>query len=299
MCSSSLPTRVTPSAVSRSISELERKLGVSLLQRSSGKILVTAEGQRYLEIIGGALETLEIASTGLAEESHSADGLVRVGVPSMYARVVLMPKLESFLASNPKINLELVICDASPDPIAQKLDLWLQFDKPETKHHIIKVIYSPPVRLVASPRYLERSPPLETPKDLEQHNCLVPHTPEMLKWQVFSLKDGHDGPTAHEQVGAGRLKFIDHIDLIYEATRAGMGIMAADIGMIIEDLRSGRLQIVLPDYAVHGTSRWSRYLCLLYNQQWIMPRRVEVVKDFLIRTAKELTESLHLIDGYQ
>ena len=221
--------------------------------------------------------------------------MVRVGVPAMYARVVLIPAMESFLARHPDIKLSLVVCEGSPDPIAQKLDLWVQFGMPSTTNYITKVIYAPPIRLVAAPEYLAKHPKISTPEDLARHNCLHWHHPHSDSWYIYKLARKSPDSVSYLDRQVGNARIIDNIDLLYDAARAGLGVMSADLGMIVDDLLSERLQIVLPEYWTSGNYARSGKLSLFYDRRLIMTQRMEIVKDFLIESAGAMSERLKLI----
>jgi DNA-binding transcriptional LysR family regulator len=243
----------SPSAVSKSVARLERRLGVRLLQRSTRTLSLTTEGAAYYERVAPLLRALEDAED-VVQMSDDARGLLRVTAPVFLGRMLIGEWSEAFLARHPNVKIELSVTDRRVDLIREGFDVALRIGElPDTELTARKLADLPMV-IIASPDYLTRRGVPRTVENLHQHACLR----YLLAGRPypFVFADGTSFTTD------GLLDSDDSITL-YHAVLHGAGIAQLLRFVAEDDLAAGRLVEILPDvpmpsvpaHAVHAFGR--------------------------------------------
>ena len=257
----------SPSAVSKSVARLERRLGVRLLQRSTRTLSPTAEGAAYYERVVPHLRAIEEAED-IAQVPENVRGLVRVTVPTTFGRPLIAAWADSFLDRYPDIKLELSVTDRRVDLIRESFDIAVRFGELEDTSLIGRSLGALHYVLAASPRYLDRRGTPRSIDGLKQHACLR------------YLRAGRPFPFTF----ADGTRFVpegpfdtDDAQYLIDAALEGAGITRFMRLAIENDLANGRLRIVLPEIplvteSVHVLHPFGRQL----------PLRVRVFIDFLV-----------------
>lgn len=236
---------VTPSALSHAIRNLETRLGVRLLNRTSRTVAPTDAGDtlaKRLEIgfleIGGALAEIN-------RHRERPVGRLRLNVLQDGARLLLARHLPTFLHSYPDVAVEVAVDDHMVDIVAAGFDAGIRFGG-TVPEDCVAVRIGPPLKwvAVASPRYLHRSPPLRTPEDLKVHNCIQIRTGQGVIYRWDFEKDGE-----HRSIDVPGKLCVNETTLGIDIAIAGGGIMYCLHDRISKHLQRGELQVVLPDWA--------------------------------------------------
>ena len=226
-------------AVTKHVAALERLMDAQLLSRSTQHVALTEAGARLLD--GGArlLGEFETLEAGVRDAVSEPRGLVRVGTPPAFGAAHLVPAVAAFTARQPRIRVSLLLDDGASDLVRDGLDLSVRI-APALKDasYVARLLLEVPQLLVASPAYVETHGMPREPAELKRHNCLV----HALKAPTDTW---HFGEVAVRVRGSTRSNFGE---ALRSAALLGHGIAMHPIYMVDEDLRTGRLLRVLPDW---------------------------------------------------
>ncbi|MEN9518661.1 MAG: hypothetical protein RLZZ381_1249 [Cyanobacteriota bacterium] len=262
----------TPSAVSKSISTLETELGVQLLKRSTRTLSLTQDGRIFYERCQKLLSEYEEIEATLRGSYRVPQGRLRVDMPIVVARFIVLPALPEFLRRYPQVQLELGVNDRPIDLIQEGYDAVVRIGKLRDSNLIMQALS--PLRLFtyASPEYLAQYGEPQTPEDLLKHNCLAYiYTPsgQFADW-LFE----EDGERISLAV-TGNFCSNDPEALIDSAV-AGIGIHQTASFTVEKYLQSGRLKPILTSYSTTGLP-----ISLLYPPTRHLSAKVRVFSDFL------------------
>ncbi|MCD9088335.1 LysR family transcriptional regulator [Stenotrophomonas sp. SY1] len=237
---------VSPSALSQTIRNLERRLGTRLLQRTTRTVGLTEPGQRLLQETVPALARIGTALQAMEESRDIPSGQLRITTPRYAAEHLLLPFLPGFHARHPQVRVELSIQPAMVDVVAEGFDAGIRLGE-SLAAGMIAVPLGPSLRLavVASPDYLQQHGVPDRPEALVDHAC-IPHRNSdgrIMPWE-FS-RDGHD---FYIEVDGPLLLNDSHLAL--QATRAGLGLQQVFEHNVRADLDAGRLVRVLEAWQV-------------------------------------------------
>ncbi|MFE3837972.1 LysR family transcriptional regulator [Pseudogemmobacter sonorensis] len=271
---------VTKSAVGKSVSRLEARLGTQLIRRSTRRLVLTADGEAYLAVARRALEEIGAAETFLASGNRDVAGRLRVDAPAAWGRQVLLPILVDITREHPGLHLSLSFTDRIIDPIEERVDLVIRFgETPDTGGLITRKLAEQRAPLVAAPGYISRKGVPATPEDLHHHDCIT------------GVR--RDAPTGYRIVrGTGtpeRLHVLATHEIgdgaaVVEAAIAGLGIAQMPLSLVAQPLADGRLVEVLPDY---GTAPVGIYA--LWPETRHLLARVRHVVDVLAKHGQQGT----------
>lgn len=233
------------SKLSRRIAELERELGVRLIQRSTRRFAVTEIGQEYYRHCVAMLVQADAAQEVIERTLAGPHGTVRLSCPTALLDYQVGDMLASYLAACPGVQLQLDSTNRRVDVIGEALDLAIRVRFPplEDADLVMKVLGESTQRLVASPGLLAGAKDVRTPGDLARLPSLgewPPHGPHA--WELQGPDDARAN-VAH----APRLVTDDKLALRIAALQ-GVGVVQLPTMMVRQDLLEGRLIDVLPDW---------------------------------------------------
>jgi DNA-binding transcriptional LysR family regulator len=249
--------RVSPSAVSKIIQQLEARLGVSLLTRTTRATSVSEAGERLLGQVRPALEVILAAMSDVGNLADKPSGRLRLNVPQLAYPNFLKPLVASFNKLYPDVTVELCFENAASDIFERGFDAGVRVSDILAKDMVALKLYGPLCHIVAAaPSYLDRFGRPEHPKDLLSHNCLCVGVGHRVydRWEFE-----HRNKPFEVQV-RGSLIMNDAF-LALDAAEDGAGLVYTDEDMIADRLKAHRLEIVLSDYAAFSTG------CYLYYPQ--------------------------------
>jgi DNA-binding transcriptional LysR family regulator len=263
---------VTPSAVSKLVTRLERRLGVRLLQRSTRRMALTAEGTLYFERVQRIVAEIEDAESDVMRFSTTPRGRVRIAMGNAFANFALVPALPEFMARFPEISLDLVVTEYKLDLVEAGLDLAIRFGPLGELNLAARRIGEFERVVAAAPAYLERHGTPRTPEELAQHNCLtLAGVPGQTEWPFRS-------PRGTRSIAVRGNLNIDNAETLYEAALAGLGIIRlADI-VVGPAIQTGHLVPILLD--VHQPEPLPVHA--VYAPERRRPPRIEAVLQFLV-----------------
>ena len=227
------------STLSRRISLLEEGIGLRLLHRTTRKIELTEAGQLYYERCKRIVEEARLAHEELGDMVAQPSGVLRVSLPVDFATTYLAPLLPEFAELYPGISFEFDLTPRNVDLVAEPFDLAIRMGTPETSNLIVRVIARVSAKLYASPSYLETNGDPAHPAELEGHECLTMTT--VPTWKMSA------GTETYEAKAAGRFR-VNSIAMVRRLAEFGMGIAFLPERIIAEEVASGQLRNILPDW---------------------------------------------------
>jgi len=235
------------SALSQTIRQLEARLGVRLLNRTTRSVSPTEPGRRLHERMAPMLREMDAAVAEAVDTRTRASGTLRINTLNMAAKRLIAPRLGRFARAHPDVVLDIVIDDTLSDIAGEGFDAGIRVGN-RVQKDMVAVRMTPDVELlaVASPDYLARHGEPRTPEDLSRHACILwrfPGSGRIAGWEFSKA-----GKTV-EFFGEGNV-ISNHQDIIVPAALQGLGILYAyNDDDIAEALRDGRLRRVLADWS--------------------------------------------------
>ncbi|MGB0631072.1 MAG: LysR family transcriptional regulator [Alphaproteobacteria bacterium] len=234
---------LSASAVSKSISRLETRLDTRLIDRTTRRLSLTAEGRSYFESCRRIMSDLESAEAALAEARSVPRGLLRVQVPRGFGRKVVIPALVEFLDANPEMSVEVTVRDGAIDPGEEGVDISFVLGNPSEGQFIARHVTDIGYAVCASPDYLARHGYPVVPSDLATHRCLNylhPRTGRTRDWTLVT--DGQNVAVPVASVFTG-----NDIQAVHQAALSGAGVAYLMDFLIADDVKAGRLVILMQD----------------------------------------------------
>lgn len=271
---------MSPSAVSKRISGLENRLGVRLLNRSTRRITLTNEGRMFHErakrIAADIVETEEM----VVSMGSRVRGTLRVTANVALAKAHLLPLFPEFLKRYPGLHLVLELTDRPVDLAEEGIDVAIRFTEQIVDTSVVarKLLTNRRV-ICASRAYLDVHGIPATPEDLLEHNCL-------RLWTVTSWNEWEfEGPEGTRTLRVDGNFEANSADAVYHAALTGLGVARLSTYLVGNDLKSGRLVQLLPDY-VHQKAD----ILAVYPDRRNLAPKARVFIDFLSDRLGALTE---------
>lgn len=264
-------------STTKHVAALENLYQARLLTRNSQFVCVTEAGELVLD--GGLrlLSELEHLNDRVQAVTSELSGNITVGVPPSFGGHYLTPAIAAFQEIAQNVHFELQVDDGTSNLVREGQDVCIRItEKLQSTDEIAKLIAIAPQIMVAAPAYIENSPAINTPEDLDNHQCLV----NTLKTPTGVWMFSRDDETYSVPV-SGRLKSNFGNPLLAAALR-GQGLTIHPVYMIRDYVENGRLQVVLPDYKptelrIHA----------IYPQREFLPHRIRAFLDFLKQWVQE------------
>ena len=264
-----------PSSISRAIATLETELGARLFNRTTRQLSPTEAAVGYFDRIEPMIDELERAALVAADSGDEPRGTLRITAPVTFAQVNLVPLLPEFARRYPALSFELLLTDQMLDLVEARVDLAVRLgklaDSSLIAHRLCDMVYC----VCASPDYLRRQGKPASPAELERHECLrYPVQGYGARWR---FRRG-DGPV-NEVAVRGRVVVSNGVAL-RQCAVSGMGILMLPRWNVAEELRTGALVELFPEYRATA-SEFDTAAWLLYPSRSYLPLKVRAYADFL------------------
>jgi DNA-binding transcriptional LysR family regulator len=245
--------RLSRSAVSKYVAELEQDLGVQLLSRTTRRVTATENGQAYFERALAILADLDAADRAVAQLQATPRGLLRVNAPMSFGTMELGPAIASFMMQYPELQIQLTLSDEHVDPVQEGLDVTLRIADLESSSLIARRIMPIDRVVCASPAYLKQHGTPKHPSDLRHHDCLTyGYLSTGNQWKLTG-KDGDHWITPRWTLCA------NNAEVLRDAAAGSCGIALLPVFIAADALKSGRLQTFLADYQAPPLSLYAIY----------------------------------------
>jgi DNA-binding transcriptional LysR family regulator len=229
--------------VSRHVSELEARLGVRLMQRTTRRLSLSEAGAEYLQRCVQILAELEEANAAVSASAVQAQGLLKITAPLTFGIRHLAPLWGEFLRVHPRVELEVNLNDRMVDLIEEGYDLAVRIGQLASSTLIARRIAGTRLVLCASPRYLQQAAPIRELDDIVQHAVIgYTYLATGEQWR-FS------GPRGARSIEVRPRLRSNSGDTCRAAALADQGVIFQPTFLVGEDLQAGRLVQILPQYA--------------------------------------------------
>lgn len=229
------------STVSSKVSSLERRLGVTLIQRTTRRLNITPAGQAYFKHCVQGLQEIEAGEAELAATKGEPQGLLRITAPVELGASVLPDLVERFLKKYPKVRIEVILADRRVELLSENVDLAIRAGELQDSTLIAKKIGMVYFAPFASPKYLKANGSPNHPRDLRHHECLQFTPIGFEEWRLIGSKGAFNVPVP------GRI-IINDLNMIKTLTVSGMGIALLPSFYCRQEVSSGKIVRVLPEW---------------------------------------------------
>ena len=265
---------VTQPAISRQITALEQQLGTRLVERTTRAVTLTEEGRDLMTAAQELVDSAENLRNSVGRRRGAPAGRVRLSVPVPLG-LSLSSQVGPLLHRCKELSIDLVLRDRTSDLIEDGLDLEVRVGPIVDLALIARRIGSTTAFLVAAPRYLrDRSSPTR-PCDLQEHDCIVYHRWGDDNTWWFSSPEGELSVSVR-----GRFR-ANNAEAVRRAALEGLGIALLSHLTAQDDVRAGRLKLLMPDFP---PLRFP--LSVVYPSRRNLPPRTRIVIDFLTKVLR-------------
>ncbi|MDB5874196.1 MAG: transcriptional regulator, LysR family [Ramlibacter sp.] len=267
---------VVPSVVTKKLAALEARLGFKLFQRTTRRVVATAEGEALCERATQLLQAFSQLEADLHEKRSEPSGVIRLAATFGFGRLWLGPALAEFQARHPRLQVQLQLTERLPNLAVEGYDgavwLWSVHGQRASEWVSRRLARNQRV-VVAAPQYLRERGLPQVPADLALHDCLIVRESDQ-RFDVWGLRRERDKTETRVRV-QGPLSS-NSGELVRDWCLAGRGIMLRSLWDIAPQLASGQLVRVLPGYAM-----WDADIHWLAPHRAQTPKRVRLLIDFL------------------
>ncbi|KMS59344.1 transcriptional regulator [Novosphingobium barchaimii LL02] len=236
-------------AVSKTIAQLENRLQVSLLIRSTHGLSPTEAGQRFFERAKVAIQEADEAELAARGAGAGLSGCLRVSAATTFARLHIVPLLPRFLADNPELEIDVILDDRVIDLVAEGVDLSLRMGTLADSAAVARKLATGGRSVLATPGYLARAGEPRTPAELAGHDVVI-YSQTANVWALS--RDGTEtSVTVH-----GRVR-VSAAEGLREAVLADMGLTIASDWMFAREIESGAVRRVLTDWSLPPIDLWA------------------------------------------
>ncbi|SEK35420.1 transcriptional regulator, LysR family [Kosakonia sacchari] len=255
------------SGISKAVNALEKRLGVALLHRSTRKVTLTEQGQKYYERTKPLLDEIQVADGELTSSVQTVSGLIRIAAPSTFGRLHVLPLIPELLSQHPGLRVDLVLSDALRDMVEDRIDLAIRISQINDPDSVVRRVTGTSLVCAGSRRYFEQHGIPGTPADLADHNCLI--YGEMTEWPFTGLEGRFSVPVR------GNLSS-NSVETILAGVVAGVGIGLFHRASLVGEFQHSDVITVLDEF-MHEP----RDVSLVWPKRRFVPTRVRRATDFL------------------
>jgi LysR family transcriptional activator of dmlA len=266
---------LTPPAATKRLAQLEARLGVRLVNRTTRSISMTPEGETYLAHATRILASIREMEDAVSSGRAAPKGLLRVNATLGFGRTAIAPIVSAFARRYPQVEVQMEVTDRPVDLVDGGYDLAIRFGEPPDKRLNARRVMSNRRFLCASPLYLQQHGTPATLSDLAKHRCIVHRQNDEAHgaWRFYSGEG-----EAHSEVVKvhGALSSNDG-DIVLGWALDGHGILVRSEWDLARYVDSGRLKIVLPQYRLPSAD-----LFVVYLNRRNQAARTRAFIDFLV-----------------
>ncbi len=259
---------------SKYVADLEARLGVRLLQRTTRKVGLTPSGEDLLARAPMLLEDIDDMFGAVTEDSRGFSGILRVSAPVTFGEVYVVDLLNRFAAPHPELIIDLRLNDAYVDLARAGVDLAFRVGTPSLSALKARKLGEIRAPLVCSPDYLRQHPEPKTPEDLVHHHCIVDTNRRIPRRWVFH------GGDQEVVVNVPSRFMVNSARAACDLAVAGRGIANCPDFVLGDHLATGKLVEILPTWVGQGSM-----LSAVYLEGRALPRKTRALIDF---AAKEI-----------
>lgn len=263
---------LTPPAATKRLAQLEARLGVRLVNRTTRSISLTPEGETYLHYATRILADVREMEEVVSSSGSVPKGLLRINATLGFGRTAIAPIVSEFALHHPQVEVQLDVTDRPIDLVESGVDLGIRFGALPDQRLVARRVLSNRRFLCAAPRYLERHGTPASLRDLADHQCII-HRQNEDAYGVWRFT--RDGRAETVKVH-GALSSNDG-DIVLNWALDGHGILVRSEWDLAKYLESGRLRVVLPEFILPSAD-----LFVYYPSKRDLSARTRAFIDFLM-----------------
>ena len=258
-------------AVSRHVNDLEQRLGVRLLNRTTRKLSLTDDGQNFLPQCKDILSAIEQAESQLSSHSAEASGMLRVSAPVTFGVLHLAELWGDFLQAHPKVTLDVSLSDRTVDLVEEGFDVAIRISASPHPTLIDRKLATTRVIVCATPTYLARHGTPTHPDELASH--------DIISYSYWSSRDEwtFEGPQGEVSVRTRSRMYANNGDTCLAAALDHQGIILQPDFLVAGPLQRGELVPLLPGYLAPEIG-----IHAVYASRKQLPLKVRKLIDFLV-----------------
>jgi DNA-binding transcriptional LysR family regulator len=266
---------LTPAAVSKHLTQMERRAGVPLVNRTTRRMMLTPEGELYLEHARRILDEIDELAELLGSAKKSPKGLLRVNATLGFGRSHVAPAISRFVVKYPQVSVQLQLSVTPPPLTDDTFDVCIRFGEPPDTRVIARRLAPNRRLLCAAPAYIARRGMPATPHDLAKHNCIGIRQGDEA-YGVWKLTTGRGSSRKTEAVRISGSLTTNDGEIAVKWALEGHGILMRAEWDIRQYLDDGQLVAVLPDYDTPNADIFA-----VYSQRHQMSNRIRAFVDFV------------------
>lgn len=261
---------IAKSAASKRLSDLEQRLGVSLMQRTTRRLSLTGAGSEFYQRCAAILNELADAEADITAATAALSGEIRIAAPLSFGLLHLSPAINAFTSEHPNVQINIDFNDRLADLVEEGFDLGIRIARLDDSSLVARKLA--PIRqlVCASPEYWHRAGRPRQPQDLKQHTALRYTLSAQRNW-TWTSENGKRGsvtvPTTH---AANNGSFLADI------AAAGAGVVRMPAFIVHQHIEAGTLEPVLTQYNWNDLTAWA-----VYPQTRHLPHRTRALIDHL------------------
>lgn len=233
----------SPASVTRAIASLEKHVGTPLLHRTTRAIRLSDAGERYAAACRRVLADLEEAELLAGGEGAEPRGVLSITGPLVSGARILRPVVDAFLAQHPLVTVRLLVLDRKLNLVEEGVDVALRVGHLPDSSLVARRLGDVRQVICASPGYLAASDPIQRPRDITAHPCIAVTVFGEGAWNF-----GMPGSTQVEHIRIAPRMIVNAVETAVGSAVEGRGLTRAFSYQVAEELRDGRLKIVLPEF---------------------------------------------------
>lgn len=261
--------------VTRYVADLESHLGTRLLNRTTRKLSLTETGQMYLERVRQILSDVDDADAIASYSARKPSGTLRIYSHLGFSKWRLATMLPQFAKEYPDVVLDVTVSDRTVDLVEDGFDIGFFIDLQKVDATMItRKLATSEVMLCASPDYIRQYGEPRTPEDVSKHHCLNFGWDFMRNYWTVQGRRG--GPTAPLQIPIHSRVISNNSDVLRECAVAGMGLVLRPSFTLGDDLSSGRLVRLFPEFRLGTVS-----ISMVYPSRRLLSAKVRNFVNFI------------------
>lgn len=263
--------------VSRYLADLEQRLGVRLLHRTTRKLSLTEEGRAFYGRCKTVLADVDVAEAEVTAKSIVVNGLIKINVPVSFGVLHLAPLWPDFMAKYPQVLLDITLADRVVDLVEEGFDMAVRIARLPSSSLVSKRLSSTRMLLCASPGYLRKHGRPKHPSELVDHTVLA--------YSLLATGDQweFEGPEGRVTVSVNPSMRTNSGDTCRAAALQNKGVVLQPSFLVGDDLRSGALVELMPQYRALEFGVYAIYP----TRQYVAPK-VRALVDFLAKALRDV-----------
>ncbi len=264
---------VTPSAVSKWLANLEQRLGVRLINRTTRRLNLTSEGEAYLTGSRRILAEIDDLEQEVSSTRNAPKGLLKVNATLGFGRTYIAPVISKFEREYPGLEVQLLLTDRPLSLAEGTVDVGIRFGEPPDARVIARKIASNRRRIFASPDYIKAFGRPTSPNELTKHHCLILRQDESA-YGLWRFSKGKSSQTIKVR---GNLSSNDG-EVVLNWALDGHGVLMRSEWDAARFLRAGRLEVLLEDYELPSADIYA-----VHSQKQNLAAKIRAFIEFLTK----------------